>query len=97
MSIEPSQNGGPAWRPPRQGLAAQWWLQLILKYLVGGGGLVWETVIDHLRNPTAFIVFGGIAGLTDVLGYAADVRAQAKRDIERVHEQEPEHEQEHEQ
>lgn len=58
------------------------WLTLLIR-AVAAIGLAYETFIDHLKNPTALVVFGGLAGLPDVLGYRASVKQEVKRDVER--------------
>lgn len=58
------------------------WLTLVIRALAALG-LAYETLIDHLRNPTALVVFGGLAGLPDVLGYRATVKKELQRDIKR--------------
>lgn len=57
------------------------WVPTISRY-IGIAGLVYELALDHLRNPTALVVFGGLTGLPDVLGYHQQVKAQAKREAE---------------
>lgn len=49
---------------------------------IGAIGLVAEIFVDHFRNPTAIVVFGGIAGAPDVLGYAAATREALRREHE---------------
>jgi hypothetical protein len=60
------------------------WLALLIR-LIAAFGLLWEIVGDRLRNPTALVVFGGLAGLPDVLGY----RATVKQEVEREQDKEP--------
>lgn len=55
------------------------WLGLLTR-AVGLGGLVYEILADHLQNPTALVVFGGLAGVPDVLGYRASVRQEIERE-----------------
>ncbi len=55
------------------------WLALLTR-LVATGGLVYEILVDHLANPTALVVFGGLVGLPDVLGYRSAVRQQIERE-----------------
>lgn len=57
------------------------WLKLIIR-AIAALGLAWEIIGDGLKNPTALIVFGGLAGLPDVINY----RAQVKQEIEREEE-----------
>lgn len=57
------------------------WLALAIR-AVATGGLIYETLIDHLRNPTALVVFGGLAGLPDVLGYRSSVKQEVEREVE---------------
>jgi hypothetical protein len=53
--------------------------------VIAAVGLLYEIFPDHLRNPTALVVFGGLAGGVEVFGYASERRAQLRR-------QEQEHE-----
>jgi hypothetical protein len=62
------------------------WLTLVIR-AIAAGGLVFETLVDHLRNPTALVVFGGLAGLPDVLGYRTAVKREVEREVEREREQ----------
>lgn len=55
------------------------WLALLTRF-VGIGGLIYEIVVDHLRNPTALVVFGGLSGLPDVLGYRSSVKQEVERE-----------------
>lgn len=57
------------------------WLTLIIR-VVAVAGLLYEILADHLHNPTAIVVFGGLAGLPDVLSYRSTVRAEIKREEE---------------
>ena len=59
---------------PRQirGEPPEWlqrWAKFLLRYLVGGGGVIWETVIDKLNHAEALVIFGGLAKLPDVIAY----------------------------
>lgn len=55
------------------------WLALITR-AVATGGLIYEIAIDQLRNPTALVVFGGLAGLPDVLNYRQTVKQEVERE-----------------
>jgi hypothetical protein len=55
------------------------WLALLTR-TVAVGGLVFEIAVDRLSNPTALVVFGGLAGLPDVLGYRATVKQEVERE-----------------
>jgi hypothetical protein len=59
--------------------AASFWLSWATR-LIAATGLSFETFIDHLRNPTALVVFGGLAGLPDVLGYRAQLKGEVERE-----------------
>jgi hypothetical protein len=63
--------------------AATFWLNWAIR-LIAAGGLLFEILLDHLKNPTALVVFGGLAGLPDVLNY----RTHVKREVERERESE---------
>ena len=47
----------------------QRWARFLLRYLIGGGGLLWETVIDRLNHAEALVIFAGLAKLPDVIAY----------------------------
>jgi hypothetical protein len=55
------------------------WLALLIR-LVATAGLIYEIAIDQLKNPTALVVFGGLAGLPDVLGFRASVKQEVERE-----------------
>lgn len=57
------------------------WLRLVTR-AIAAGGLIYEILVDHLRNPTALVVFGGLAGLPDVLGYREHVKAEVERETQ---------------
>lgn len=69
-----------SWRPSNRQLTAQWWARFFLRYLIGGGGLIWEILVDRLTHPEALVVFGGLAGIPDVLGYRAVIKREAERE-----------------
>lgn len=73
---------GNRWQPSRREQHLKWWAQQVLCYVVGGGGLIYEVLVDHLRNPTALVVFGGIAGVPEVLGYRRNGRRREREDDE---------------
>jgi hypothetical protein len=54
------------------------WIALLTR-VVAIGGLVYEILVDHLKNPTALVVFGGLAGAPDVLGYRASVKQEVEQ------------------
>ena len=78
MSVE------PPWRPGPNEQRALWYLQAILRYPIGGGGLVWEAVVDNFRDPIALLVFGAIASATDVFGFARDLIRTAQEEKQAV-------------
>lgn len=39
---------------------------LTVSRLMGLAGLGYELILDHLKNPTALVVFGGLAGLREI-------------------------------
>ena len=57
------------------------WLGTATRFL-GILGLIYEVLVDHLKTPTALVVFGGLAGSPDVLAYWLSVRSQVGREIE---------------
>ena len=70
----------PPWKPSRREQHLLWWLQLLMRYVVGGGGLIWELTVDRLSDPVALLVFGALATSTDVFRFAKGLIAQAKAD-----------------
>lgn len=60
-------------------VAASFWLAWVTR-AIAAVGLVYEIAFDRLQNPTALVVFGGLAGLPDVLGYRATVRQEIERE-----------------
>ncbi len=59
------------------------WAATIVRY-VGIVGLLMETFADHWKHPEALIVFGGLVGLRDVMGYRAAVRREVEDEVERA-------------
>ena len=57
------------------------WISTTIR-VVGILGLGYEVLVDHLKTPTALVVFGGLAGLPDVLGYRQSVREQVEKEEE---------------
>lgn len=57
------------------------WISLLVR-IMGIVGLVYETFVDQLRNPTALLVFGGLATAKDVLQYRQIIKRQDLRDVE---------------
>lgn len=61
-----------------------------MRYVVGGGGLAWEAVIDQFKNPMAFLVFGALATATDMFAFVGVLIKQAKEESKGI-EREIEH------
>jgi hypothetical protein len=53
------------------------WLSTLSR-MVGIAGLIYEVVVDRFRHPEALGIFGGLAGLPDVLGLTASLRRQRR-------------------
>jgi hypothetical protein len=68
----------PPWYPGRRLLALEYYLRLAMRYGVGGGGVAWELIADHGRNPLVLLVAAMLATSTDVLGLVRGLIAQAK-------------------
>lgn len=66
------------WEPSRREQHAEWYLRLFMRYVIGGGGLVWEVAFDKLHNTLALIVFGALGTSTDVIRYGRSLVDQAK-------------------
>lgn len=58
------------------------WLALLTRVL-GFAGCAYELFGDKLRNPTALVVFGGLAGLSDVFGYRIAAKKESEADSEK--------------
>lgn len=64
------------------------WLSTLSR-AVGIAGLVYEVVVDRFRHPEALGIFGGLAGLPDVLGLTASLRRERRdQDEDRARERE---------
>lgn len=74
---------GPSWQPSRREQRAEWYLRLTMRYVVGGGGLIWEIAIDRLHNTLALLVFGALGTSTDVIQYGRSLIKQANQEKER--------------
>lgn len=55
----------------------------VLTRVIAAGGLIYEILVDHLKNPTALVVFGGLAGLPDVLGYRAKIKEEIEKETKK--------------
>jgi hypothetical protein len=84
-------NADPPWKPTRKELRLLWYLQALMRYGVGGGGLIWCLLINQLADPIALLVFGALATSTDVFGFARTLIKQAREEtleLEQAAEQE---------
>lgn len=70
----------PPWKPSRREQHLLWWLQMAMRFGVGGGGLVWCLVVNRLSDPVSVIVFGALATSTDVISFARALIRQARQD-----------------
>ena len=57
------------------------WISSVTR-IVGIIGILYEIFVNHLENPTAIVVLGGLAGLPDVLGYRRSIKQQVDEEIE---------------
>lgn len=55
------------------------WLRRLMRYGVGGGGLVWAMATNHLE-PVLLLVLGAIATSTDVARFAVDLIRAAREE-----------------
>jgi len=62
----------------------------VINRIIGYLGLIYEVVVDKLRTPTALIIFGGLAGLPDVLGFRQSMRVQIEQEIDKQHQKDSE-------
>jgi hypothetical protein len=58
------------------------WLSTLSR-LVGILGLIYCLAVDRLKHPEALGIFGGLAGLPDVLGLTASLRRQRRDEEDR--------------
>lgn len=73
------RNGdGNRWQPGRRQQAFEWYLRLVMRYGIGGGGIGWELIADHGKNPLVLLVAAMLATSTDVLGLVRGLITQAK-------------------
>lgn len=49
-----------------------------MRYVVGGGGIAWELLVDGGKNPLVLLVAAMLATSTDVLGVVRGLVNQAK-------------------
>ncbi len=70
----------PPWKPSRGEQRALFYLQMLMRYVIGGGGLVWELTVDKLHNSIALLVFGALATSTDMIFFARTLIRQARND-----------------
>lgn len=73
------------WTPSRREQRGLWYLQVVMRYGVGGGGLVWTLI--HGVNPLALLVFGTLATSTDVFGFVKSLVKQAREETLRLDEE----------
>ena len=60
----------PPWQPSAREQRIVYWLQVLTRYVIGGGGLLWCLTVNHLQNSLALVIFGALATSTDVLYFA---------------------------
>lgn len=72
----------PMWQPSRREQRAEWYLRQFTRYVIGGGGLIWEVAVDKLHNTLALLVFGALGTSTDVISYGRSLIRQAKEEHE---------------
>ena len=65
------------------------WIAQVVR-LIGILGLLVEIFVDHLKNPTALVVFGGLAEGPDLFGYWARMRMAPQRSVPVEREEKPE-------
>ena len=58
------------------------WAATIVRYL-GMVGLLLEVFVDHWQHPEALVIFGGLVGLRDVMGYRAAIRREVEDEVRR--------------
>ncbi len=62
-----------SWTPSSREQRFVWYAQMTMRYLVGGGGLVWEVTVDQLRTPLALVVFGALSSSADIFTFVRAV------------------------
>lgn len=75
----------PPWKPARWEQHLLWWLKLLMRYPIGGGGVIYEALIA--KDPIGTLVFGAIATSLDIGSLALTLlraaAAQANVEIDR--------------
>lgn len=70
----------PEWRPSRREQRTEWYMRQFMRYVIGGGGLVWEVAVDKLHNTLALVVFGALGTSTDVISFGRSLIKQAREE-----------------
>jgi len=73
-------NEQQGWIPSQREQRVLWWLRLTMRFVVGGGGIVWALLTDHL-DPVLVLVLGALATSTDVLSFARELVVTAREDM----------------
>jgi len=69
---------GKGWTPSPREQRLLWWLQMLLRFVVGGGGIVWELLVDSGRNPLVLLTCAVLASSLDVFKFVKQVLQQAR-------------------
>lgn len=65
------------WVPSPREQRVLWYLQVLMRYIVGGGGLTYTAIFQKF-NPFGLLVFGALATSTDVFGFVRTLIKQAR-------------------
>lgn len=77
-----------AWKPNLAEQRLEWWLKLLLRFVVGGGGLVYETLWRDLRDPLGILAFTLLATSLDALSLLRGIISTLMETAEHVREEE---------
>jgi len=76
------------WKPSPGQQQLEWWLKLALRFGVGGGGLVYETLWRGLRDPLGILAFTLLATSLDALTLMRGIISALMETAEHVREEE---------
>ena len=62
----------------------EWWAKFVMRYLIGGGGLVWECVIRGFQDPIALLGFMIMATSLDAFTISRALLRAVRDEAERI-------------
>lgn len=78
MSEDPQRQPNRRWYPSERTQALEFYLRMLMRYVVGGGAFAWELALDKGRNPLVLLIAAMLATSTDVVGVVRGLVQQAK-------------------